>query len=785
MSGMNVNGNKKTSAAAKAQKAKQTKKVVKKKQPSIAEALHKFADNNSAAVGKAGFTNLIKKINKDTVISIIQNYDRLYNNDEIKNSTFKDAESIVETILDETGSKESAIREALIGEGDGKTSVRGIFTILLDKAKDAGVDSSTIAKYKAEFTKELDKELKGSRFTRSSAKLDEIIQVVIQAIDNQKILTPTEKKVAVAAVNTKQIDTINIIVNRYNKALKDFNAQMKRDGWAGDVANQLSKIWGSGNTADKVRKDLKIAKKQIDELKAARNKGKAAFEAKFKKIFGVPYNAQNIMAYEKQESTYKEASIRYGIEKQFKSRCSLLLKGQPLKEETTSDMSGMVARRPSGTRIKATKEQVYKREFNNLAKAMGKDGTKTLNQLLEASNAKTLEEKYQILQNIAKDIFTNLHKAAEKARGGRSLADVEKTYQNSYKAAFGLHNDILKRVTDYNISQEKGAGIVKGATVAAAAIAAGILTGGAGAAGILTISGTAAGATAAPEISDRMTSGKAIDAAKKGGLKEYAKTVYNDVQWTDVAVQSLVSGAMAAVFAGQSIAVGKFATYTASKLGLSSVGSALMATGATTLSGIAFPLGTEYALTGKITVEGAAFAVVLAVVAGTIQVVKISKMASAAKASAQSEAEAGIEFARKTLGIPDDVELTPEVVKQYRNAKAKALHSDRTVINGASNDLEMALVNDAYKTLTNVLKTGTVATNEATPKPAQPSTVPTAQGTDEMGLVPMNNSIAPTAPQTAGGILPNIPHEVSDYNIADVIQKYENPDVSGHSSAVA
>ena len=740
MSGMNVNGNKKTAAAAKAQKAKQTKKVVKKKQPSIAEALHNFADNNSAAVGKTGFTNLIKKINKDNVISIIQNYDRLYNNDEIKNSTFKDAESIVETILDETGSKEADIREALIGEG----SIKGIFTLLLEKAKDAGVDSDAIAKYKAEFTGELNKELKGSRFTRSSAKLDEIIQVVIQAIDNQKILTPAEKKVAVVAVNTKQIDTINIIVNRYNKALKDFNAQMKRDGWAGDVADGLSRIWGSKNTATKVRKDLKIAKKQIGELKAARDKGKAAFEAKFKEIFGVTYNAQNIMAYEKQEKIYLEAAKQQTIENNFRNNFKLLLNNDVLKEEGEN-------RYNPGTdeyeyKTTATKQQVYNREFKKLAKNIGDNGETILNEMITATGAKTLNDKYKILKDVAKYIADNLTKNTLKACGGRKFTEVEKAYNNSYKAAYGLHNDILKRVVDYNISQEKGAGTVKGAIIAIATIAAGMATGGSGAVVAALVSGaTATGVTAAAEISDRASSKKAKDAFNQSGLKGLLKAINEDVDRGQLTKTSLVNGAMAIAFMGQNYAVSGLVKVGASALGMSEIATAYTTVAATTLSGIALPVGTEYVLTGKISVEGASFAVILAVVAGAIQVVKISQLAASAKTT-KTESEALIQNARETLGIPDDIELTPEVVKHYYRAKAKTVHPDMG--NPASSNLEMTLVNDAYKTLTDALKSGTAGVAK--------TTTPNAQGSDEMGLVPVDKALT-VVPDAVAPKMPTVP----------------------------
>ena len=724
MTTQGVNGKKVT---AQAVQKKQKVQAKKKQQIDIAKAIREFADKNSAAVGKKGFSDILKMINKDNVISVIQNYDRYYNT----GNEF-DSESVVETILDESASSRQSITEALLGTGDGKNSVRGIFTYLIEKAISVGISQDKTSYYAKEFSKALDNEFKKPVMMRSSAKMDEIIQTLIQDIQSTSTMTAGEKaQVAATPVTTQQADAINVLVGRYNTARKNFNEQLKKDGWAGDLADGLSRIWGSKNTASKVRADLKVSKEQIADLKEARENGKAAFEAKFKEIFGVPYSAVNVAAYQKNEAIYLAASIQKGIEDNFRNQFSKLLNNKPLAEEgkviTTSVTAGT-----TNYQVTATKEQVYEREFKKIAKFMGARGEEILNNTMKQFNVTKLEDKYRVLQGIAKKIANELSKNTQVACGGRSYDSVEKTYNNSFRAAYGVseQSNILKRVADYNLSQEKGAGIVKGAATAIAVIAAG-MTGGTSA--VVTAGFVA---PAVVEVSDKATTGNAIDAAKKGGIKEYLKTVGNDVDWNSLAKASIVSGAMTIAFMGQSYAVTHLTKMATSALGMGDVAAAYTGTAARMLGGIAFPIGTEYAMTGEITVEGATFAVVLAVVGGAIEVVKISQAVKASKAEMQADTEARIQSARETLGIPDDVELNEQTLKKYYREAARKCHPDR--IGGS--EIDFVRVNDANQFLLERIGLG-AKTSVSTAKPKAPAQSQSAENAKALSVVPQGDAV--------------------------------------------
>ena len=82
-------------------------------------------------------------------------------------------------------------------------------------------------------------------------------------------------------------------------AQKNFNHQLSQDGWAGDIADGISVLWGSDNRASKVRIDLNEYNKNIQDLQKAAKKGDTQFNIKFKQIYGKDFNQQAMAEYAK------------------------------------------------------------------------------------------------------------------------------------------------------------------------------------------------------------------------------------------------------------------------------------------------------------------------------------------------------------------------------------------------------------------------------------------------------------------------------------------------------
>ncbi len=103
-------------------------------------------------------------------------------------------------------------------------------------------------------------------------------------LDSQKVA----KKDAAVAKNKKMATSrqqYNNLVKSFNAAMKSFNHQVAKDGWAANTADAVSGFFGSTNTEDHVRADLNAYKGKLKELKAALDRGdKAKFDQLYKEL---------------------------------------------------------------------------------------------------------------------------------------------------------------------------------------------------------------------------------------------------------------------------------------------------------------------------------------------------------------------------------------------------------------------------------------------------------------------------------------------------------------------
>jgi len=101
--------------------------------------------------------------------------------------------------------------------------------------------------------------------------------------------------------NVAQTETINMLESDYKNAKAAFDAQMDKDGWAADVADGVSNVWGvfqkDGNQAWRVRRDLETYEQNLTSLKQAAKQGEAQFNAKFKQIYGKDYDRNAVAQY--------------------------------------------------------------------------------------------------------------------------------------------------------------------------------------------------------------------------------------------------------------------------------------------------------------------------------------------------------------------------------------------------------------------------------------------------------------------------------------------------------
>ena len=116
-------------------------------------------------------------------------------------------------------------------------------------------------------------------------------------LDNKYVAKSNYADKIKANKGTAQKVTVNMMSNQLDQAQAAFDKQMNADGWAEDVADGISVLWGSNNRASKVREDLKTYRNNINQLKNAAKQGDAQFKTKFKQIYGVNYNQNAIANY--------------------------------------------------------------------------------------------------------------------------------------------------------------------------------------------------------------------------------------------------------------------------------------------------------------------------------------------------------------------------------------------------------------------------------------------------------------------------------------------------------
>lgn len=135
-----------------------------------------------------------------------------------------------------------------------------------------------------------------------------------ELFDNKRKAAEAERKAAEAQTKTvesekenkvkpeeKIVQNRDLAINTQNEILKnakaDFEQQLAEDGWAGDLADGISILWNSKNRASRVKEDIAAYEKNMQQLSDASKQGDAQFKSKFKEIFDVEYNPENIAEY--------------------------------------------------------------------------------------------------------------------------------------------------------------------------------------------------------------------------------------------------------------------------------------------------------------------------------------------------------------------------------------------------------------------------------------------------------------------------------------------------------
>ena len=100
------------------------------------------------------------------------------------------------------------------------------------------------------------------------------------------------KKTQAEIVREKYNDVVKSLELIKDNAQSSFTTQCEKNGFLSKSYDSVKALWFSNNREKLVQKDLDVYNEQLNELSMSVKQGK--FTKTFKKIFGLPYNQENI-----------------------------------------------------------------------------------------------------------------------------------------------------------------------------------------------------------------------------------------------------------------------------------------------------------------------------------------------------------------------------------------------------------------------------------------------------------------------------------------------------------
>lgn len=533
----------------------------------IATNLKEIFKSNFGAVSTNAFKKEYAKIDNKNVIPTIKAYNKI-----------SPKMSLIGAICSEVADyPETRIK-----------AVNGIIDRLVSNGKIVGVQTEH---YKTRFDEELQDQFDTVLLPVKAKHLNKITNAFVQAIENKSNLTAEERAdIKKADIKTTQTYTTKILSTTAKKAEKSLQAQQEYDGWSAKLGEQIKKLWKSENQAHLVKEDIDTFKGQVGEL----NKlvGTKDYNKKFKEIFNIEYDPELIATYKDKEEKFVAASLIATVENNFKSAVPDLLNKKPLTDKLSSPYTA------SAPIVVESRQEMYERNLNAFANFVGKGNVekgkaeiqKTMKDY-KITPKSTLNDKYDVLQRMANRYEKRLHQNTRNALGKKSLMEMKNEYENSYYAAFGVDNDIAKRVEDYRASQKWSELLVQDTILCSASIPIWLMTAGTGVIPTLKIAAMHSAADLAVYGSDRLSSKQGMTQKE---LKETLK--WTAIDGTTAIVNQLCYKSIEALVSPIAKMSGKAAKVSEMAL--------------TGMADVAVDCGMEYLGSGKVTLQGTVYSVI-------------------------------------------------------------------------------------------------------------------------------------------------------------------------------
>ena len=375
----------------------------------IANNLYKICDDNAAAINKPEFWNEMKKVNKNNIVAVLDNYDKVI-------EKHSGDSSLLDTICSEVGASATNRQKAL----------NHIYNSLEQAAKEAGVSQADLKNARKKFSTSMQHEF--DKIGRIDTKeMDKVVDFLRGATAAAKV-TKGQSSISTRAAMKSFLNGEDGLVALDKDVQKQYKDARDKEGWVAKTGDWVCGLFGCTTIADM---DKKLGKHAADvkKLVAAANKNdEATFKKLYKQTFGIDFNPKMIQARQTARANYESAAAFNASYKAF-----------------------------AGLESKA-KNMGYQSLRNELKKSF-KYSDSDIDTLIKSyaqsrgMDSNSQADKKYILDSFIQESKQQYLKEFQKLSKGKTLEQMGKDVDLLTKSAYGT-NDIVKDVIKFNENQQ-------------------------------------------------------------------------------------------------------------------------------------------------------------------------------------------------------------------------------------------------------------------------------------------------------------------------------------------
>lgn len=375
----------------------------------IANNLYKICDDNAAAINKPEFWNEMKKVNKNNVVAVLDNYDKVI-------EKHSGDSSLLDTICSEVGASATNRQKAL----------NHIYNSLEQAAKEAGVSQADLKNARKKFSTSMQHEF--DKIGRIDTKeMDKVVDFLRGATAAAKV-TKGQSSISTRAAMKSFLNGEDGLVALDKDVQKQYKDARDKEGWVAKTGDWVCGLFGCTTIADM---DKKLGKHAADVKKlvaAANRNDEATFKKLYKQTFGIDFNPKMIQARQTARANYESAAAFNASYKAF-----------------------------AGLESKA-KNMDYQSLRNELKKSF-KYSDSDIDTLIKSyaqsrgMDSNSQADKKYILDSFIQESKQQYLKEFQKLSKGKTLEQMGKDVDLLTKSAYGT-NDIVKDVIKFNENQQ-------------------------------------------------------------------------------------------------------------------------------------------------------------------------------------------------------------------------------------------------------------------------------------------------------------------------------------------